>query len=38
MSLAPIDFVIIAAYAVGLIALATFISREKAGQIGRAHV
>ncbi len=32
MSLAPIDFAIIAAYAVGLIALATLISREKAGR------
>ncbi len=31
MSLAPIDLMIIAAYAVGLIALATVISREKAG-------
>lgn len=31
MSLAPIDFAIIAAYAVGLITLATFVSREKAG-------
>lgn len=32
MSLAPIDFIIIAAYAIGLIALATLISREKSGR------
>ncbi len=32
MSLAPIDFAIIAAYAVGLITLATLISREKGGR------